>query len=91
MDMIQRMYIGPSVPGVVKRGTVFLDRLPEELVDVTKKMPGIKNLVVPIEEITKATQALKEPGSGIKLPERGDIRCLLITAMVFILQGNPPV
>lgn len=63
MDMIQRMYIGPTVPGVVKRGTVFLDRLPEELVDVTKKMPGIKNLVVPIEEITKATQALKEPGS----------------------------
>lgn len=61
--MIQRMYIGPAIPGVVKRGTVFYGDLPKELTDAAEKIPGVKNLVIPVEKITGATQALKERGS----------------------------
>ena len=61
--MNQRMYIGPAIPGVVKQGMVFLGDLPKELTDFAEKIPEIKNLVVPIEDITKKSQALREQGS----------------------------
>lgn len=61
--MNQRMYIGPTVPGAVKQGTVFIGELPKELVSAAEAVPGIANLVVPVERATQATQALKEQGS----------------------------
>ncbi len=61
--MIQRMYIGPSIPGIVKNGTVFIGDLPEELVKKAAEMKSINNLVIPIDRITDATKALSEPGS----------------------------
>lgn len=61
--MIQKMYIGPTVPGAVKHGTVFIGALPRELAAAAEAVPGIANLVVPMERATQATQALKEQGS----------------------------
>lgn len=61
--MNQQMYIGPTIPGVVKKGTVFIGGLPKGLDDAKRDVPAIGNLVVPIGEATKATQALKEQGS----------------------------
>ena len=34
----QRMYIGPAVPGVVKKGTVFIGGLPEGLEELAGKL-----------------------------------------------------
>ncbi len=59
----RRMYIGPAVPGVVKKGTVFIGGLPEGLAEMAGKLPCIRNLVVPIGDITKARKALSEQGS----------------------------
>ncbi len=61
--MTQRMYIGPTIPGVMKQGAVLLGDLPKGLVEAEGKVPCIKNLVVPIEGATAAVQALKEQGS----------------------------
>ncbi len=61
--MIQWMYIGPSIPGVVKQGTVFLGELPEELAKKAAEMKSINNLVIPIDRITDAKKALSEQGS----------------------------
>ena len=61
--MMQRMYIGPSIPGIVKNGTVFIGDLPEELVKKAAEMKSINNRVIPIDRITDATKALSEPGS----------------------------
>ena len=62
--MIQRMYVGPAIPGVIKQGTVLLGDLPKGLAEVVGKVSCIKNLVVPIEGATAAVQALKKQGSG---------------------------
>ena len=61
--MSQKMYIGPSIPGVVKKGTVFIGDLPEELEGIADKVPCIKNLVVSVEAATESRRAAKEPGS----------------------------
>lgn len=61
--MEQRMYIGPSIPGIVKHGTVFSGDLPEELAAKAAEMHCINHLVIPIDGITDAKKALSEPGS----------------------------
>ncbi len=61
--MTQRMYMGPSIPGVVKRNTVFIGELPKELTAAAEKLPEINNLVIPVEKITDAKKALSEQGS----------------------------
>lgn len=61
--MMQRMYIGPTIPGVVKNGTVFIDELPKQLAEMSEKLPSINNLVIPIDGITGAIKALHEQGS----------------------------
>ncbi|MCM1307578.1 MAG: hypothetical protein NC223_03165 [Butyrivibrio sp.] len=61
--MTQCMYMGPSIPGVVKRNTVFIGRLPKELTAAAEKLSDINNLVIPVEKITEATKSLSEQGS----------------------------
>lgn len=60
---MQRMYIGPTIPGIVKKGTVFVGDLPKSLTDKAKEISSINNLVVSIHEVTSATKALCERGS----------------------------
>lgn len=61
--MMQQMYMGPSIPGTVKHGTVFMGDLPEELEKKAAEVKGIRNLLVPIDRITDARKSLSEPGS----------------------------
>ena len=61
--MIQKMYIGPTIPGVVKNSTVFIGDLPKALTGLAQKVPGINNLVIPIDRITAAKKALSQQGS----------------------------
>lgn len=46
----QRMYIGPSIPGIVKYGTVFIGDLPGELTKKAAEIGSINNLVIPIDD-----------------------------------------
>lgn len=57
------MYIGPTIPGIVKNSTIFIGELPDRLNKLTEELPCIKNLIVPIDKLTKAKQALFEQGS----------------------------
>lgn len=65
--MIQRMYIGPTVAGVVKNAAIFMGELPDKLVKLTEELPCVKNLIVPIDGLTVARQALSEQGSVEKV------------------------
>ena len=38
----QRMYIGPSIPGIVKYGTVFIGDLPGELRNHSRKESTVR-------------------------------------------------
>lgn len=61
--MMQQMYIGPAIPGVVKNSAIFIGDLPERLTEIAKEIPSINNLVIPIDRITDAKRALSDPGS----------------------------
>lgn len=61
--MKQSMYIGPTIPGIVKNSTIFIGELPDRLNKLTEELPCIKNLIVPIDKLTKAKQAIFEQGS----------------------------
>lgn len=61
--MKQSMYIGPTISGIVKNSTIFIGELPDRLNKLTEELPCIKNLIVPIDKLTKAKQALFEQGS----------------------------
>ncbi len=61
--MIQQMYIGPTIPGVVKNGAIFLGELPTVLTEAAEKISSINHLIIPIEKITSVTKALSEQGS----------------------------
>ena len=61
--MKQSMYIGPTLSGIVKNSTIFIGELPDRLNKLTEELPCIKNLIVPIDKLTKAKQALFEQGS----------------------------
>ena len=38
--MMQKIYIGPTIPGVVTNGTIFKDKLPEHI-EKTKTLQGL--------------------------------------------------
>jgi len=63
MSMKQCMYIGPSISGVIKTSTIFIVELPARLNKLIEELPCVRNLIVPIDRLTRAKQALSEQGS----------------------------
>ena len=63
MSMKQCMYIGPSISGVIKTSTIFIGELPARLNKLIEELPCVRNLIVPIDRLTRAKQALSEQGS----------------------------
>ncbi len=61
--MKQLMYMGPSIPGIVKSTTVFIGGLPKDLTMVAEKVPAVNKLLVPVDRITETTKSLSERGS----------------------------
>lgn len=63
MSMKQCMYIGPSISGVIKTSTIFIGELPARLNKLIEELPCVRNLIVPIDRLTRAKQALSGQGS----------------------------
>lgn len=61
--MKQVMYIGPSVPGLVKRNTVFKDGLPEQAVKRAEEDKSFSRLFIPLHKISEAKKQLGIEGS----------------------------
>ena len=55
----QRMYIGPSIPGIVKYGTVFIGDLPGELTKKAAEIGSINNLVIPAANASSKSISVK--------------------------------
>jgi len=65
--MTQKMYLGPTVPGLVKENVIFKDELPEA---VKKRAGADKNfsrLLVPMEKVMEARQQLQREGSVLSV------------------------
>lgn len=59
-----RIYLGPSLKGV-NTGTVYIDELPPALQEAIRTEPVIKELVVPVSEITNCTREIAMPNSAL--------------------------
>lgn len=50
----QKVYIGPTIPGVAAHGTVYVNGIPETLESAINKYPTIGNLVINLSDFAEA-------------------------------------
>lgn len=62
---MSRMYIGPTLPGVVEKNRIFKDQLPEKVENLVKESKNFARLLIPIEDVIKARQDLQDKNSVI--------------------------
>ena len=53
------IYLGPTLPGVAKEGTVYIDGVTIKLEEACKKLPQIKEFIVPMDEYDKVSGRIK--------------------------------
>ena len=61
--MMQKIYIGPTIPGVVTNGTIFKDKLPEHIEKKAEENKNIARLIIPIGDVLEAKKRLNIEGS----------------------------
>lgn len=65
--MKQKMYLGPTVPGVVKENEIFIGELPKEAEDRAKRDRHFARLFVPMDEVMEARQKMQAEGSVLSV------------------------
>lgn len=55
----QKIYVGPTIRGVVDKNTIFSDKLPTEVEKLKKELPIFGNLFVPVISAPKAQMMIK--------------------------------
>ncbi len=65
--MNQRMYLGPTVPGIVKENEIFNGELPKEAEDRAMKDKHFARLFVPMDEVMGARQKMQVEGSVLSI------------------------
>lgn len=61
--MMQRMYIGPTVPGVATKNRIYIGKLPDQVEDRKKTDPYFANLLVQVDDLVTARQNLQDKNS----------------------------
>lgn len=54
----QAVYVGPTIPGVVKANTIFRNGLPAALLQRMEQDAAVKSLVIPLEDWPRVRQEL---------------------------------
>ena len=58
-------YVGPNVPGgILQRFQVFKGGIPPYCKDLLEKIPEIKELFVPVEDLEAVRQKIEESGTN---------------------------
>lgn len=61
--MTQKIYIGPTIPGVVTNGTIFKDKLPKHVEEKATENKNIARLIIPVSDVLEAKKRLNVEGS----------------------------
>lgn len=61
--MSKVMYMGPTVPGIARKDTIFDGVLPEKVEERRKNDIHFSRLLVPMDKALRARQQLEEEGS----------------------------
>ena len=59
----QRVYVGPTIPGVAKENTIYRGDLPPELTAAMEQTPALAGLVVFLEDLPAAQAQLRNGGA----------------------------
>ncbi len=63
--MKQLVYVGPDLPGISARYTVYNNGLPKALEEHIKTKPVFRSLVVPVERLAQVNMDFAAEGSAI--------------------------
>ena len=63
--MSKIVYVGPTIPGVANRNTIYDDTPPEALQMAIQNAPYIGNLVVPISDLADAMAQIRNKSGAI--------------------------
>ena len=65
--MKQRMYLGPTVPGIVKENEIFKGELPERAEERARADKHFARLFVPMDKVMEARQGMQAEGSVLSI------------------------
>lgn len=60
------IYLGPTIPGVVRHANVFSNGLPSVLENAVSEYPVMRRMIVPISEAPALTKELNKEESAAK-------------------------
>ncbi len=69
--MTQKMYLGPTVPGLVKENEIFRDELPDGIARRVETDKNFARLFVPMDRIMDARRQLQTEGSVLSAAYSG--------------------
>lgn len=61
-----KIYIGPTIPGIVKGNMIFKNGIPAALEKKAKELPAIGSLIIPISELARANAELRKSDSALE-------------------------
>lgn len=59
------IYFGPTLPGVAKEGTVYVNGIPKKLEEACTEMPVLKEFICTLSEYQKKAKAVKDQDSAL--------------------------
>lgn len=57
------VYIGPSIPRVALKGNIYNNGLPAKFKEIAKEIPALNELMVPVENLSRARREINHIGS----------------------------
>ena len=60
-------YIGPTIPGVAVKNTVFCNGIPDTLKKEMVKQPVLKGFLVQMKDVPSATAEIRKEGSALNI------------------------
>lgn len=65
--MKQKMYIGPTVPGLIRENVIFRDELPKAVSDRMGKDKCFERLIIPMDDVMDAEKQMEQEGSVLSV------------------------
>ncbi len=65
--MKQRMYLGPTVPGVAKENQIYKGDLPDKAAERVKNDKHFARLFIPMDKVMEARQKMQAEGSVLSI------------------------
>lgn len=68
--MMQQMYVGPTVPGLVTKNRIYIGSLPDRVEERKKRDSYFANLFIPVDQLVTARQNLQNQNSVLAVSYR---------------------